>query len=186
MGRSHSAIRSQSRLKCPPSAPFGPIGADDGNQDPEPAALVREAMDCLCASTSAKRYRNLLPSLRYRGPSPSQRYRSRVRRPILQRHAGLLQGREQALVQQLGAQATIEALNKDILGRLCKNYIVEITDWQTTAGTNYSGWCFVAEWSSNTVVNNSRIEWYDVVIKLLRVSRTASIAFSDNDIVITV
>lgn len=43
-----------------------------------------------------------------------------------QRGAGMLQGREQGLVQQLAAQATIEALDEGILGRLSGSNIVPV------------------------------------------------------------
>lgn len=44
----------------------------------------------------------------------------------MERDAGMVQGREQALVQQLIAQAAVEALYKGILGRLSGHDVMPV------------------------------------------------------------
>lgn len=63
-----------------------------------------------------------------------------------------------------------------------KTFLVHITDDQVTAGTDYSGYYLISEsyGSVNAVDSN------DVVVKLVGVTGTSSIAFSGNDIVVSV
>lgn len=75
------------------------------------------------------------------------------------------------------------ALAQAIGGVITNNtFLVHITDDQVTAGTDYSGYYLISEsyGSVNAVDSN------DVVVKLVGVTGTSSIAFSGNDIVVSV
>lgn len=61
-------------------------------------------------------------------------------------------------------------------------FLVHITDAQTTTGTDYSGYYMVSEFSSSLAA----VDGMDIVVKLMGVTGTSSIAFSGNDIVVSV
>ena len=80
----------------------------------------------------------------------------------------------------------ITALEQKILGGAAdlnyQSYLVNITDNQVTAGTDYSGWYFVSEFAGFASV----IDSFDIVTKLVGVSVTSSIAFNGDDVWFTV
>ena len=75
------------------------------------------------------------------------------------------------------------ALAQAIGGVIANNtFLVHITDAQTTTGTDYSGYYMVSEFSSSLAA----VDGMDIVVKLMGVTGTSSIAFSGNDIVVSV
>lgn len=63
-----------------------------------------------------------------------------------------------------------------------KTFLVHITDAQTTAGTDYSGYYMVSEFAES----KTDVDATDIVVKLVGVTGTSSIAFSGDDIVVSV
>ncbi len=61
-------------------------------------------------------------------------------------------------------------------------FLVKITDSQTTGGTDYSGFYLVSEFAASS----SELDGNDIVVKLVGVTDTSSIAFNGNDLVVTV
>lgn len=75
------------------------------------------------------------------------------------------------------------ALAQAIGGVITNNtFLVHITDAQTTAGTDYSGYYMVSEFDGSVTA----VDATDIVVKLVGVTGTSSIAFSGNDIVVSV
>ena len=75
------------------------------------------------------------------------------------------------------------ALAQAIGGVIANNtFLVHITDAQTTAGTDYSGYYMVSEFAGSLTA----VDATDIVVKLVGVTGTSSIAFSGNDIVVSV
>ena len=89
----------------------------------------------------------------------------------------------QALTDLVTNADLATALAQAIGGVITNNtFLVHITDAQTTAGTDYSGYYMVSEFVGSTTA----VDATDIVVKLVGVTGTSSIAFSGNDIVVSV
>ena len=97
-----------------------------------------------------------------------------------------------AVIAVTGAQVLTDLVtNADLatalaqaIGEVITNntFLVHITDAQTTAGTDYSGYYMVSEFAGSLTA----VDATDIVVKLVGVTGTSSIAFSGNDIVVSV
>lgn len=97
-----------------------------------------------------------------------------------------------AVIAVTGAQVLTDLVtNADLATALAQaiggvitnhTFLVHITDAQTTAGTDYSGYYMVSEFAGSATA----VDATDIVVKLVGVTGTSSIAFSGNDIVVSV
>ena len=97
-----------------------------------------------------------------------------------------------AVIAVTGAQVLTDLVtNADLATALAQaigvviannTFLVHITDAQTTAGTDYSGYYMVSEFAGSLTA----VDATDIVVKLVGVTGTSSIAFSGNDIVVSV
>ncbi len=97
-----------------------------------------------------------------------------------------------AVIAVTGAQVLTDLVtNADLATALAQaigvvlannTFLVHITDAQTTAGTDYSGYYMVSEFHGS----GAAVDAMDIVVKLVGVTGTSSIAFSGNDIVVSV